>query len=358
MKESPRIAVLAGDGIGPEVTAEALKVAAAAARPQGVELDLVRFDLGAERYLDAGHLLTSDDLDRLGECDAVFLGALGDPRVTPGILERGVIVALRRHFRQSVNVRPIQLLPGVVSPLRELTPDRCDFVIVRENSEGLYAGGSSSAQRGTPYGVAIQTSITTYAATREVVRYAFELAARRRGRLTVCHKTNILVDAGRIWSEVTDELCPLFPDVEVGYAHADAMTLHLVQRPESFDVVVTDNMFGDILSDLGAAIAGGLGTAASANLNLDGSGPSMFEPVHGSAPDIAGTGKANPAAAILSAAMMLDHLGWTGSAEACRQAVTRTLEEFASAGREMSTRDFGDVAASFVSTPGKIGSRA
>jgi len=343
-----RVSVLAGDGIGPDVTDEALKVATAAALEEGVTLELSPVDVGADRYLKSGHVLGDDDLASMAESDAILLGALGDPRVPPGILERGVIVAIRRHFRQSVNVRPVRLLHGVQSPLRALPPESCDMVIVRENTEGLYAGGSSSAQAGTPQGVAIQTSITTHAATEAAVRYAFGLARGRRKHVTVCHKTNILVDSGLIWSAVTSEQAADFPDVEVGYAHVDAMTMHMLQRPESFDVIVTDNLFGDILSDLGAAIAGGLGYAASGNLNLDGDAPSMFEPVHGSAPDIAGTGTANPAAAILSAAMMLDHLSLPAAAERCRAAVANASAELATAGRTVRTTEFGDLVASLV----------
>lgn len=346
--ETFSIALLSGDGIGPEVSAEAVKVARVAANAAGIGLTFEEIDLGADRYLRTGHVMDDEDLDRLAGFDAMFLGALGDPRVPPGLLERGIIVAMRRHFRQSINLRPVKLLPGVVSPLRDLTPESCDFVVVRENTEGLYAGGSSTAQENSEYSVAIQTSITTRAATQDVIRYAFELAAQRRGHLTVCHKTNILVDAGKIWSKVTSELHEEFPEVTVDYAHADAMTLHLVQRPESFDVIVTDNLFGDILSDLGAAIAGGLGTAASGNLNLDGTGRSMFEPVHGSAPDIAGTAKANPVAAILSAAMMLEHLGQSGTAETMRRAVDHTIFRFAEESRPMVTNQFGDEAALFV----------
>jgi 3-isopropylmalate dehydrogenase len=343
-----RVSVIAGDGIGPEVTAEALKVATAAARSEGVRLEQSPVDLGAERYLRSGHVLGDDDLASMARSDAILLGALGDPRVPPGILERGVIVAIRRHFRQSVNVRPVRLLPGAQSPLRDLAPESCDMVIVRENTEGLYAGGSSSAQEGTPHGVAIQTSITTHAATEAAVRYAFALARGRRKHLTVCHKTNILVDSGLIWSAVASEQGADFPDVEVGYAHVDAMTMYMLQRPESFDVIVTDNLFGDILSDLGAAIAGGLGYAASGNLNLTGDAPSMFEPVHGSAPDIAGTGTANPAAAILSAAMMLDHLALPAAAERCRTAVAAASAELATAGRTVPTTEFGDIVAALV----------
>ncbi len=343
MKAGLAIAVIPGDGIGPEVTEQAMRVVESVLRAGGHSVEFDELDINADRYLRTGVALDAADLDRLGRADAIFLGALGDPRVAPGVLEQGVIVAMRRHFRQSVNLRPIRLLPGVSSPLRELETEACNFVIVRENTEGLYAGGSSSAQMNSPHAVAIQTSITTYVATKAVITYAFELAASRSNRLTVCHKTNILVDAGRIWSEVTAEVARDFPDVHVSYAHADAMTLHMVQRPGSFDVIVTDNLFGDVLSDLGAAIAGGLGTAASGNLNLDGSAPSMFEPVHGSAPDIAGTGRANPAAAILSAGLMLEHLGLSEAAELCRRAASDALLDFAAVGREMNTVQFGDL---------------
>lgn len=353
MPSSLKVAVIPGDGIGPEVTSQALAVMSAAVHRAGARLQMVELDVGSDRYLRTGRALEQDDIDLLSTQDAVLLGALGDPRVRPGVLERGVIVALRRQFRQSVNLRPVQLLQGVESPLKELTPSSCDFVVVRENTEGLYAGGSSSAQEGTVHDVAVQTSITTYAATRDVVLYAFELARRRRRKLAMCHKTNILVDAGRIWTRVTDELRSGYPDVEVEYVHADAMTLHMVQRPESFDVVVTDNLFGDILSDLGAAIAGGLGVAASANLNLDGSAPSMFEPVHGSAPDLAGKDLANPAAAILSGAMLLEHLGLSGAGRACREAVGAALLQFATTGRAMRTREFGQVVTSHVEADAK-----
>ena len=333
-----RIAVFRGDGIGPEVTDQALRVLDAL----DLDIETVPITLGAEAYLRSGAVLTEDAIETMASCDAILFGALGDPRVPPGILERGVIVALRTRFRQSVNLRPCKLRPGIPSPLRNLTSDRCDFVIVRENTEGLYAGGGATVHAGTATAAAVHTSVTTTAATEAVVRYSFQLAARRRGRLTMCHKTNILVDAGRLWSNTVDRLQTEFPAVEVDYAHVDAMCLHLLQHPERYDVIVTDNLFGDILSDLGAAIQGGLGTAASANLNLDGRAPSMFEPVHGSAPDIAGTDTANPAAAILSLAMLLESLGELSSASACEDAVDTVLQRFGQSGAPMRTREFGD----------------
>lgn len=337
------IAVIPGDGIGPEVTNEGLKALAALDKRFGLGVQTSMFDLGADRYLRTGEVLPESAVEAMAGCDAVLLGALGDPRVPPGILERGVIVALRTRFRQAANVRPVKLRPGVTSPLRDLTTDRCDLVIVRENTEGLYAGGGVTTHSGTADAVAVHTSVTTASATETVVRYAFELARRRRKRLTMCHKTNILVDAGRLWQETVDRLAAEFGDVDADYAHADAMCLHLIERPEQYDVIVTDNLFGDILSDLGAAIQGGLGTAASGNLNLDGSAPSMFEPVHGSAPDIAGTSRADPAAALLSVVMMLESLGCVEAARACERAVGAAMIQRSERGEPMHTEGFGDL---------------
>jgi 3-isopropylmalate dehydrogenase len=300
-------------------------------------------DLGAERYLRTGEVLPEAEVSAMAGCDAVLLGALGDPRVAPGILERGVIVELRTRFRQSANLRPVKLRRGVTSPLRDLTTERCDLVIVRENTEGLYAGAGLTAHAGTADAVAVHTSVTTASATESVVRYAFELARRRRKRVTLCHKTNILVDAGRLWAQTVNRFAEEFDDVDVDYAHADAMCLHLLVRPERYDVIVTDNLFGDILSDLGAAIQGGLGTAASGNINLDGAAPSMFEPVHGSAPDIAGTSLADPSAMLLSVAMMLESLGHSDAAAACERAVEAALVQHAEVGEPMHTARFGDL---------------
>jgi len=337
------IAVIPGDGIGPEVTEEGLKVLAALDKQLDLDLETSTFELGADHFLRTGQVLPEPAVEAMAGCDAVLLGALGDPRVAPGILERGVIVALRTRFRQSANVRPVKLRRGVTSPVRDLTAERCDFVIVRENTEGLYAGGGVTAHAGTPDAVAVHTSVTTAAATEAVVRHAFELARRRRRRLTLCHKTNILVDAGRLWQQTVDRLSEEYDEVAVDYAHADAMCLHLIARPEQYDVIVTDNLFGDILSDLGAAIQGGLGTAASGNVNLDGSAPSMFEPVHGSAPDIAGTSRADPTAMLLSVAMMLESLGHADAAAACETAVEAALVRHAEAGEPMHTARFGDL---------------
>nr|WP_255375654.1 3-isopropylmalate dehydrogenase [Saccharomonospora sp. CUA-673] len=336
---SYRLAVIGGDGIGPDVTSAALAGVRAVAGRFGFEVETTDFDLGAERYLRTGEVLDDEALTALRKHDAILLGAVGDPRVAPGVLERGLIVALRIAFVQSVNLRPVRLYPGVTSPVSGVTADNCDLVIVRENTEGLYAGGGGLSHPGTPNAVALQNSVTTAAATTEAVEFAFRLAAARRGRLTLCHKTNILTHAGGLWQDVVDEVGARYPEVEHDYVHADAMCLHLPMDPGRFDVVVTDNLFGDIISDLGATVQGGLGLAASANHNPHGSAPSMYEPVHGSAPDIAGTGQANPAAAALSAAMCLAGLGERDAALALESAAASVLAELpALAGPGMARR--------------------
>ncbi|NMO92299.1 3-isopropylmalate dehydrogenase [Actinomycetospora sp. TBRC 11914] len=321
------LAVVAGDGIGPDVTVEALRSVRAAADRFGFGITTTDYDLGAERWLRDGVALDDASLEGLRRHDAILLGAVGDPRVPPGVLERGLVVALRVALRHAVNVRPVRLYPGVTSPVRDLTPERCDLVIIRENTEGLYAGGGSTVHRGTDEATAIQTSVTTTAATRACVGYAFRLARARRRRLTLCHKTNILVEAGALWSGIVEEIGHDHPEVAHDYVHADAMCQHLPLAPERFDVVVTDNLFGDIISDLGATLQGGLGVAASGNINPAGDTPSMFEPVHGSAPDIAGTGRANPVAAVLSAAMCLAGLGEREAALALEAAAASVLAE-------------------------------
>ncbi|WP_432853785.1 3-isopropylmalate dehydrogenase [Amycolatopsis sp. CA-161197] len=357
------LAVIGGDGIGPDVTAAALTAVHAAAGKFGFAVETTEFDLGAEHYLRTGVVLDEPAVEKLREHDAILLGAVGDPRVAPGILERGLIVALRVAFRQSVNVRPVRLYPGVESPVKGVTPENCDLVVLRENTEGLYAGGGSTTHAGTPHAVALQNSVTTVAATREIVEFAFRLAERRRRRVTLCHKTNILVHAGQLWQDVVDEVATRHPDVEHDYVHADAMCLHLPTNPGRFDVVVTDNLFGDIISDLGATVQGGLGVAASANHNPTGSAPSMFEPVHGSAPDIAGRGWANPAAAVLSAALCLATLGERDAALALEAAAASVLAELpALAGPDMgaTTDELGHRIADRVATvaPAAIGDPA
>lgn len=351
--DSYDVGVLDGDGVGPEVTGEALKVVEAAAKRFGFELKTTRYDLGAQHYLDTGVVIDDATVERLRSHQAILFGAMGDPRVPPGILERGLILKLRREFAQPVNLRPVRLYPGVSTPIRDLTPERCDLVIIRENTEGLYVGAGSTVHAGTAHAVALQESVNTVPAITQVVDYSFRLAQRRRGKLALCHKTNILVHAGALWQRVVDEVGKSYPDVELDYVHVDAMCQHLPMTPERFDVVVTDNLFGDIISDLGATIQGGLGVACSANLNIDGTAPSMFEPVHGSAPDIAGRGWANPAAAVLSAALCLATLGQAEAALVCEQAAASVLAELpALAGPAMgaSTSDLGDRMADRVTT--------
>jgi len=293
-----KVGVIGGDGIGPEVVAEALKVV----RAVGVDLDTVDYDLGGARYLRSGEILPDVVLDELRGMDAILLGAVGSPDVTPGILERGLLLRLRFQLDLYVNLRPFR------------SPDR-DLVVVRENTEGVYAGEGGSLRTGTVHEVATQGSVNTRMGVERCVRFAFDLArSRPRRQLALVHKTNVLAFAGDLWRRTFDEVGAAHPDVTTSYDHVDAACVHLVSSPDRYDTIVTDNLFGDILTDLAGAVTGGIGAAASANLNPDRTGPSMFEPVHGSAPDIAGTGTANPVAAIRSAAMMLEFLGEAAAA--------------------------------------------
>ncbi len=336
------IAVVPGDGIGPEVMDGALKVLAAAEKTFGISLEYHHYAAGAQHYLATGELWNRDLEQQLRTHDAVLFGAMGDPLVQPGILERGFILAMRQAFEQAVNLRPVKLYPGIATPIAGLTPERCDLVIVRENTEGAYVGQGSTIHANTPNTVAVQESVNTRAGIERVVEYSFKLAMSRRRKLTLCHKKNILIEAGKLWQEVVDAVSARYPEVQVDYVHVDAMCFHLPIAPEKFDVVVTDNLFGDIITDLGAVIQGGLGVAASGNLNLDGSAPSMFEAIHGSAPDIAGKGWANPVGAILSAAMMLAHLGEKTAAQAIEAAavnVLKDLPELAGPGMGMTTNE-------------------
>ena len=298
-----RLAVIPGDGIGPEVTAEALGVLDAVL--PGV--DKTEYDLGARRYHATGEALPDSVLDELRGYDAILLGAIGDPSVPSGVLERGLLLRIRFALDHHVNLRPSRLYDGVRSPLAG--SPQIDFVVVREGTEGPYTGTGGSIRTGTPHEIATEVSLNTAFGVERVVRYAFDLAARRRKRLTLVHKTNVLTFAGHLWSRVVAEVGATHPDVEVAYQHVDAATIHLVTDPGRFDVIVTDNLFGDIVTDLAAAVAGGIGLAASGNIDATGVNPSMFEPVHGSAPDIAGAGVADPTAAVMSVALMLAHLG-------------------------------------------------
>ena len=317
-----KIAVLAGDGIGQEVMAEGLKVLNAV-RDDVATTD---FDLGARRYLRNGELLTDADLAALKQHDAILLGAIGDPaRVPAGVLERGLLLPLRFKLDHYVNLRPSRLYPSSVSPLSN--PGDIDFVVVREGTEGLYAGNGGTLRQGTEHEVACEVSQNTYHGVARVVRYAFELAMTRRKKLTLVHKTNVLVNAGGLWQRVVDEVAEEFPEVEVDYNHIDAATIYMVQDPQRYDVIVTDNLFGDILTDLAGAVAGGVGQACSGNINASKEFPSMFEPVHGSAPDIAGRGIADPTAMILSVAMMLRFLGDEDNAARIETAIERDVAE-------------------------------
>ncbi len=308
---SHRIGIIAGDGIGPEVVAEALKVVDAT----GVPYEAVAYDLSGANYLRTGEVLPDSVLDELRGLDAIFLGAVGTPDVPPGVLERGLLLRLRFELDLYVNLRPF------TAPASELNGG-VDMVVIRENTEGTYAGEGGFLRKGTPNEIATQGSVNTRLGVERCIRFAFELAqSRPRRLLTLVHKTNVLTFAGDLWQRAFDEVAGEHPDVSTGYDHIDAACIHFVQRPERYDVIVTDNLFGDILTDLGGAIAGGIGRAASANLNPARTGPSLFEPVHGSAPDIAGQGIADPRAAVISAGMMLEFLGEAEAAARIKKAV-------------------------------------
>ena len=321
-----RLAVIGGDGIGPEVTAEALKVLRAAV--PGVTFDTTDYDLGARRWHRSGETLPDAVLEEIRGHDAIMLGAVGDPSVPSGVLERGLLLRLRFELDHYVNLRPVRLYPGVASPVAKGSPETIDMVVVREGTEGPYTGAGGVMRRGTPQELATQESFNTRFGVDRVARYAFEQAmSRPRKKLTLVHKTNVLTYAGDLWQRAVDSLAKEYPEVSVDYQHVDAASMFFVTQPERFDVIVTDNLFGDILTDLGAAVAGGIGLAASGNINPARDYPSMFEPVHGSAPDIAGQSKADPTAAILSAALLCSHLGLPGAAAKIEQAVADDLIE-------------------------------
>lgn len=327
------IAVIGGDGIGPEVTVEALKVARAA----GVDLETTEFDLGADRYVRTGEVLPEGTLEELRSFDAILLGAVGPPigskDVPPGALERGLLLKLRFELDLFVNQRPFTSPPAEWG----FAGKPVDMVVIRENTEGTYAGEGGFLRKGTPYEVATQGSVNTRHGVERVIRYSFELAQRReRGHLTLVHKTNVLTFSGDLWSRTFEEVATEYPDVSTAYNHVDAACIYMVEAPERYDVLVTDNLFGDILTDLAGAVSGGIGLAASGNLNPARSGPSLFEPVHGAAHDIVGTGKANPTAAIRSAAIMLDFLGEEKAAAAIETALLSPPP------KELSTVQIGD----------------
>ncbi|ROQ06804.1 MULTISPECIES: 3-isopropylmalate dehydrogenase [unclassified Curtobacterium] len=340
-----QLAVIRGDGIGPEVVDEALKVLHAVT-PDDLVIEETPFSLGATRYLETGDILTEDDMSAIASHDAILLGAVGgdprDPRLAGGIIERGLLLKLRFAFDHYVNLRPTKVHDAVATPLAD--PGAVDFVVVREGTEGPYVGNGGAIRTGTPQEIATEVSLNTAFGVERVVRYAFDLANRRvRKHLTLVHKSNVLVHAGALWQRTVAAVGAEFPDVTVDYQHVDAVTIHMVRDPARFDVIVTDNLFGDIITDLAGAISGGIGLAASGNINPDGTFPSMFEPVHGSAPDIAGQQKADPTAAILSVALLLDHIGRSDLATAVTRAVEADLADRGTTQRR--TAEIGDAIA-------------
>ena len=326
MAQRINLAVVAGDGIGTEVVEQGLLALDAALSGSGSTVTTTDFDLGARRWHATGETLTDTDLEAIRSHDAILLGAIGDPSVPSGVLERGLLLKLRFALDHYVNLRPAKLYPGVVSPLAN--PGDVDFVVVREGTEGPYVGNGGAIRVGTPHEIANEVSVNTAFGVERVVRDAFaRAAARPRKKLTLVHKHNVLVHAGHLWRRTVEAVNAEFPDVTVDYLHVDAATIFLVTDPGRFDVIVTDNLFGDILTDLAGAIVGGIGLAASANINPDRTAPSMFEPVHGSAPDIAGQGKADPTATVLSVALLLEHLGEREAAARVEAAVAADVAE-------------------------------
>ena len=342
MTQSLNLAVIPGDGIGPEVITEALETLKLVSA--GVlDVQVTTYSLGARHYLETGEILSDETLTNLSAHDAILLGAVGgdprEPKLQGGIIERGLLLKLRFAFDHYVNLRPTVLLPGVESPLSN--PGVIDFVVVREGTEGPYAGNGGSLRTGTPEEIATEVSVNTAHGVQRVVRFAFDTAMARRKKLTLVHKTNVLIHAGSLWSRVVREIQADYPRVEVDYLHIDAATIFMVSNPSRFDVIVTDNLFGDIITDLAGAVGGGIGLAASANLNPSGLFPSMFEPVHGSAPDIAGMGKADPTAAIRSVSLLLDFIGHPELARRVSRAVAGFLGNASLETASLSTREIG-----------------
>ncbi|WP_150237378.1 3-isopropylmalate dehydrogenase [Nocardiopsis quinghaiensis] len=348
-----KLAVIPGDGIGPEVIAEGLKVLEVAASQHDLAIGTTEYELGARLWHRTGETLPDSVESELAGHEAIFLGAVGDPSVPSGVLERGLLLRLRFDFDHYVNLRPVRLYPGVDSPLAGVGPEDIDMLVVREGTEGPYAGAGGVLRKGTPHEVATQDSVNTRFGVERVVRYAFDKAASRpRRKLTLVHKDNVLSFAGELWQRVVREVGAEYPQVAVDYCHVDAASMFFVNQPARFDVVVTDNLFGDIITDIGAAITGGIGLAASGNINPGRTFPSMFEPVHGSAPDIAGQGKADPTATVLSAATMLEHLGVPEAARRIEDAVAADLKTRAQSGAVRSTSQIGDDLAARVAEQG------
>ena len=344
--KSFNLAVIAGDGIGPEVVAEGLKVLDVVSANYGIEFKATNYELGAKYWHKTGEVLPDSVMADLAKADVILLGAVGDPSVPSGVLERGLLLKLRFAFDHYVNLRPAKLHPGVKSPL--VNSDSIDFIVVREGTEGPYVGAGGTLAEGTKNEIATEESLNTRRGAERVIRDAFARAqARPRKKLTLVHKNNVLTRAGGLWTRTFNEVAKEFPDITTDYLHVDAASMFFVTNPERFDVVVTDNLFGDILTDIAAAICGGIGLAASGNINPTGEFPSMFEPVHGSAPDIAGKNLADPTATIMSIAMMLSHLGLTDAAADIERAVAADL--LARGDSKRSTTQIGDALAAGVS---------
>ena len=341
------IALIPGDGIGTEVVIEGVKVLNAALATTGTTVSTTEYDLGARLYNRTGETLPPAVLKELRGFDAILLGAIGDPSVPPGVLERGLLLELRFRLDHYLNLRPVKLFPGVVSPLAGKGPEDIDFVVCREGTEGPYAGAGGFLRKDTPHEIATEVSVNTAYGAERIIRDAFERATRRRNKVTLVHKTNVLVYGGSMWQRTFDIVAKEYPGVTTDYCHVDAASMFFITNPERFDVVVTDNLFGDILTDIGAAIAGGIGLAASGNVDPSRAHPSMFEPVHGSAPDIAGQGKADPTATVMSVAMLLDHVGQADLASRVEAAVADDLAQRAGKPAR-STSEIGDALAARV----------
>ncbi|MCL6628873.1 MAG: 3-isopropylmalate dehydrogenase [Armatimonadetes bacterium] len=347
-----KIAVIPGDGTGPEVVAEGLKVLQAVSEVTGVKYETTEYDWGGERYLRTGNVLPDNAFDEMKQYDAIYLGAIGHPDVKPGILEKGILLALRFGLDQYINLRPVKLYPGVETPLKDKGPEDIDYVVVRENTEGLYAGAGGVLKKGTPDEVAIQESINTRKGVERCIRFAFEYARKRnkKKQVTLCGKTNVLTYAFDLWERTFYEVAKDYPDIKTDYAHVDATTMWMVKNPEWFDVIVTDNMFGDIITDLGAITQGGMGVAAGGNINPQ--GVSMFEPIGGSAPKYTGKNVINPIAAIAALQMLLETIGEQRGAELVDKAIAKVtgekLKSMAAGKMGYTTTEVGDMVAQFV----------
>jgi len=352
MARNYRIATIPGDGTGPEVVGEAVKVLNEVALKEGFTIEWIPYDLGGARYLRTGEILPDSVVDELRQTDGIILGAIGHPDVKPGILEKGLLLELRFRLDQYINLRPVVLYPGVETPLKDKRPEDIDFVVIRENTEGLYSGAGGILRQGTPYEVAVQESINTRMGVERCIRYAFQYTRKRnkKKKLTLCGKTNVLIYAFGLWERTFYEVAKEYPDIQTDYAHVDATCMWMVKNPEWFDVIVTDNMFGDIITDLGAIIQGGMGIAAGGNINPQ--GVSMFEPIGGSAPKYTGKNVINPLAAICAGQMLLEHIGEEKAAnivlEAVKKVVARDIKSLAAGQMGMTTSEVGDRVCQYV----------